>query len=381
VISYQTPSGTWEPCADVVAPNQAGPFATQCIAASATAVMIQLDHREVLNLAEVELFGLSAPPPPPAPRLPPLPPALPPMPPSVPPPHPLPPIAPHFEDFIGQGFCRDASGSNPWNAVSICHPTEHDCRVECMKQSKCACFSYTPTPLHDADGCQAMKLGRCNVYKGDETATRTETFNNHPHVAVYRSYAVRPPPPSPPEPLPPLILVELPPPRPPEVLPPPPSLPPVIPPSPPPPTPPRPSPPPSPSTLAPTVPPGTFAVELPLPDSFEGVFSRPRGDVTGTSVQQWCFAKSGVMRCGWDSGFAALSAMLSGSFDGPGSTPLMPPAPPTSPSCPRASMGTLRCQLTPEQVQRSCVCHYVWGNINGTGHSCGQPTSVELQCK
>jgi len=113
--------------------------------------------------------------------------------PFAPPPAPaIPPVAPHFDGFIGQGYCRDASGNNPWSTVSACSITEHDCRIECMKQYNCACFAYTPTPATNHDGCQDQQLGRCNVYLGNTTATQTETYDNNSAVVLYRAYAVRP---------------------------------------------------------------------------------------------------------------------------------------------------------------------------------------------
>merc|ERR1711988_1234975 len=55
-IKYLGSGGAWNVCAQTIAPNEPGPFMNECVAASTTSVLVQLDHAQYLNLAEVEVY-------------------------------------------------------------------------------------------------------------------------------------------------------------------------------------------------------------------------------------------------------------------------------------------------------------------------------------
>ena len=98
--------------------------------------------------------------------------------------------------YLGQGFCRDASGQNPWESASACVPSLAACEQDCYSQplaEACACFAYAP-PEGETFGCNAS-LGRCVVYRGEEVATQVSA-GQPTYVAYANAPGPTPPPPS-----------------------------------------------------------------------------------------------------------------------------------------------------------------------------------------
>ena len=94
-----------------------------------------------------------------------LPPATPLSPPSLPPPVTARSVA------LGVGYCRDASGNNPWNHTVYC-VTALECGQHCEATVQCACYAYSPPGVHgnDAEGCYTAATGRCVLYVGSTIA-------------------------------------------------------------------------------------------------------------------------------------------------------------------------------------------------------------------
>ena len=60
------------------------------------------------------------------------------------PPSPSTPSPPPPPDRLGLGFCRDASGQNPWDIRGgICIDTVRECKQACEATAECACFAHT----------------------------------------------------------------------------------------------------------------------------------------------------------------------------------------------------------------------------------------------
>ena len=93
-----------------------------------------------------------------------------PSPPSLPTP-PSPPPATARSVALGVGYCRDASGSNPWDLDESCLDTVQECGQACETTTDCACFAHTSPAANpdDADGCKAADRGRCRL-----TCTQTD---------------------------------------------------------------------------------------------------------------------------------------------------------------------------------------------------------------
>ena len=82
---------------------------------------------------------------------------------------------------IGQGYCRDTAGTNPWSWESFCTSLS-ECKSKC---TNCAGITWAEVPSEDHDGCQSDGLSRCNVYNGNGIATRTSY-----HAQEYTCYAI-----------------------------------------------------------------------------------------------------------------------------------------------------------------------------------------------
>jgi len=62
------------------------------------------------------------------------------------------------------------------------------------------------------------------------------------------------------------------------------------------------------------------------------------------------------------------------------SPPAAPTPSPPPPACASSLPGVLRCELTPDQIRKKCVCRYVWPDPT-QGNACSEPTGVELVCR
>ena len=126
-----------------------------------------------------------------------------PPPPPLAPPSPQPPPATARSVALGVGYCRDASGNNPWSTSSSCLDTVQECGQACEATTDCACFAHTsPTDNpENSDGCSSAGNGRCNLYIGPFIATQSS--GRAGYIAHRLDPPPRPPPsPSPPPPLP-----------------------------------------------------------------------------------------------------------------------------------------------------------------------------------
>ena len=146
-----------------------------------------------------------APRPPPPPSPPPSPPS--PPPPSPPPSPPAPPPATARSVALGVGYCRDASGGNPWGFAANCLDTVQECGQACEARANCAGFAFASpdtlwaqlaTSAGHFNKCESGS-GRCALYLGQAIATQASGDSG------YVAHRLDPAPPSPPPPpLPPL---------------------------------------------------------------------------------------------------------------------------------------------------------------------------------
>ena len=139
---------------------------------------------------------------------------------------PSPPLATARSVALGVGYCRNASGSNPWSFAGSCLDTVQECGQACEATAECACFAHTSPAANpdSSDGCKLAGSGRCVLYTGVAIATQSSGY------VGYIAHRLDPAPPSPP-------LTPPSPPSPPSSPSPPLSPPPSLPPSPPPPSP------------------------------------------------------------------------------------------------------------------------------------------------
>jgi hypothetical protein len=89
---------------------------------------------------------------------------------------------------IGEGFCRDGSGSNPWSYTSACVDSLEDCLQDSsLVGADTACIAYAESPSGDSDGCGDMGKARCGVYTG---ASRLPQPTQSSGYRGYTAYAV-----------------------------------------------------------------------------------------------------------------------------------------------------------------------------------------------
>ena len=151
------------------------------------------------NPMPIGQYSLAPPsPPPPTPASPPTPlsPLSTPSPPAAPP-------ATARSVFLGVGYCRDATGYNPWGLAGSCHDSVQKCGQACEARADCACFAFAspdtlPAHLHAGhlNGCEAGS-GRCALYIGQAVATQAS------EDVGYVAHRLDPAPPWPPLPPPP----------------------------------------------------------------------------------------------------------------------------------------------------------------------------------
>ena len=137
-------------------------------------------------------------PPPPSPASPPTPlsPLSTPSPPAAPP-------ATARSVFLGIGYCRDATGDNPWGLAGSCRDSVQKCGQACEARANCAGFAFAspdtlPAHMHDGhlNGCEPGS-GSCALYIGQAVATQASGD------VGYVAHRLDPTPPWPPLPPPP----------------------------------------------------------------------------------------------------------------------------------------------------------------------------------
>jgi len=73
---------------------------------------------------------------------------------------------------LGEGYCRDESGNNPWDfSNQLCVSSLTECGNACLELDGCACISYAEPAVDTLNNCLEQNLYRCVIYLGEEVAT------------------------------------------------------------------------------------------------------------------------------------------------------------------------------------------------------------------